>query len=55
MSLFLSAGDLEEGIAGFLSLSAAPGEDGSGAGAFDRFEAFKNGFFNGTDACGLPG
>ncbi|HLA67083.1 MAG TPA: neutral zinc metallopeptidase [Acidimicrobiia bacterium] len=53
MQLYLSAGDLEEGIAGFLTLSGTPGEEGSGAGAFDRFQAFKEGFFNGTDACGL--
>ena len=53
MQLFLSAGDLEEGIAGFLTLSATPGEESTGTGAFDRFEAFKDGFFNGTDACGL--
>ena len=55
MELYLSAGDLEEGIAGFLTLSSTPGEEGTGAGAFDRFQAFKNGFFDGTDACGLTG
>jgi len=52
MELFLSAGDLEEGIAGFLQLSATPGTEGA-AGAFDRFEAFKDGFFFGSDACGI--
>jgi len=55
MELYLSAGDLEEGIAGFLTLSATPGEQGTGAGAFERFQAFKDGFFGGTDACGLSG
>jgi predicted metalloprotease len=55
MGIFLSAGDLEEGIAGFLQLSAIPGEDGAGAvGAFDRFEAFKDGFFDGAAACDFP-
>jgi predicted metalloprotease len=48
--LYLSAGDLEEGIAAFLTFS-----DGGATGpsAFERFEAFKNGFFDGTDACGM--
>jgi predicted metalloprotease len=53
MQLYLSAGDLEEGIAGFLSLSATPGEEGNGAPAFDRYQSFKDGFFNGIQACGL--
>ena len=52
MEILLSAGDLEEGIAGFLTLSATPGEDGA-VSAFDRFESFKDGFFSGTDACGI--
>jgi predicted metalloprotease len=52
MQLFLSAGDLEEGIAGFLTLSSTPGAEPS-VGAFDRFEAFSDGFFDGIDACGL--
>ncbi|MEE8498687.1 MAG: neutral zinc metallopeptidase [Acidimicrobiia bacterium] len=50
--ILLSAGDLEEGIAGFLTLSATPGDEGT-VSAFDRFEAFKDGFFLGTDACGF--
>jgi len=50
--ILLSAGDLEEGIAGFLTLSATPGEEGA-VSAFDRFESFKDGFFFGTAACGL--
>lgn len=50
--IVLSAGDLEEGIAGFLTLSGAPGESG-GLSAFDRFEAFKDGFLFGNSSCGL--
>ncbi len=53
MGIFLAAGDLEEGIAGFLTLSATPGEEEMGVSAFDRFEAFKDGFFDGTTACGI--
>ena len=52
--LLLSAGDLEEAIAGFLQLSSIP-EDDEGAGAFERFESFKDGFFDGSDACAFPG
>ena len=52
LGILLSAGDLEEGIAGFLTLSVTPGDDG--VGAFQRFEAFKDGFFDGSDACGFP-
>jgi predicted metalloprotease len=52
--IVLSAGDLEEGIAGFLTLSSVPSDDGSTIGAFQRFEAFKDGFFDGSDACGFP-
>ena len=52
MGLFLSAGDLEEGIAGFLALSGTPGVEGE-ASAFNRFEAFKNGFFDGISVCGV--
>jgi predicted metalloprotease len=55
MGIYLAAGDLEEGIAGFLQLSAIPGEDGAeSAGAFQRFESFKDGFFDGTAACEFP-
>jgi predicted metalloprotease len=50
--ILLSAGDLEEGIAGFLTLSAGPGEEGA-VSAFDRFESFKEGFVGGTEACDL--
>ncbi len=53
MELNLSAGDLEEGIAGFLTLSATPGEGDGGPGAFARYQAFKSGFFGGPDSCGL--
>ncbi len=52
MRLFLSAGDLEEGIAGFLALSGTPGVEGE-TSAFNRFEAFKNGFFDGLSVCGV--
>lgn len=52
MQLWLSAGDLEEGIAGFLLLSAVPGSEGA-VSAFQRFEAFKGGVFDGISACGL--
>jgi predicted metalloprotease len=48
--ILLSAGDLEEGIASFLQLTAATEESIS---AFDRFESFKDGFFDGTGACNL--
>ncbi len=48
--ILLSAGDLEEGIASFLQLTAATEESIS---AFDRFESFKDGFFEGTAACSL--
>lgn len=50
--IVLSAGDLEEGISGFLTLSATPGEEGA-VSAFARFESFKDGFFDGTVACDL--
>ena len=50
--ILLSAGDLEEGIAAFLTLSAGPGEEGA-VSAFDRFESFKEGFVDGTAACDL--
>jgi predicted metalloprotease len=42
----LSAGDLDEGVAGFLAVS----EESSGT-AFERFDAFEDGFFNGPEAC----
>ena len=54
MEIFLTAGDLDEGIVGFLVVSASPGSEGE-ASAFSRFEAFKEGFLNGIDVCGLPG
>ncbi len=52
MRLSLSAGDLEEGISGFLALSATPGIEGE-VSAFRRFEAFRAGFFDGITACGV--
>ncbi len=53
MGIYLAAGDLEEGIAGFLSLSSTPGGEEMAISAFDRFAAFKNGFFDGAVVCGL--
>lgn len=50
--ILLSAGDLEEGISGFLALSATPGAEGE-LSAFQRFEAFKSGFFDGIGVCGV--
>jgi hypothetical protein len=52
MAIVLTAGDLDEGIGGFLTLSATPGTEGE-ASAFARFEAFKNGFLDGIEVCGL--
>jgi predicted metalloprotease len=51
--IILTAGDLDEGIAGFLVTSAPAGTEGY-ASAFQRFESFKDGFLNGVDVCGLP-
>lgn len=48
----LSAGDLEEAIASLLLLSDDPAR--GGLGAFERFEAFKDGFLDGADACAFP-
>ena len=51
--ILLTAGDLEEAIAGFLALSGTPGV-AEEASAFERFLAFKAGFFPpGIEACGL--
>lgn len=50
--IVLTAGDLEESIAGFLALSGTPGVEGE-ASAFKRFDAFKDGFLDGITACGL--
>lgn len=51
--IILTAGDLDEGIAGFLATSAPAGTEGY-ASAFQRFESFKDGFLNGIGVCGLP-
>jgi len=48
----LSAGDLDEGVAGFLAVSE---ESGSSGTAFERFDAFEDGFFNGPEVCLGPG
>ena len=50
--IVLSAGDLEEGISGFLALSATSGLEGE-VSAFRRFEAFRTGFFDGITSCGV--
>jgi hypothetical protein len=51
--IVLTAGDLEESVAGFLALSATPGVEGE-ASAFDRFDAFKDGFLPpGISSCGV--
>lgn len=50
----LSAGDLEEAIAGFLRVRVGS-DDAMPSSAFVRFEAFKSGFFEGAPACGFPG
>ena len=45
----LSAGDLDEAVAGFLAFADAGGSEmGS---AFARFGAFQEGFFSGATAC----
>jgi predicted metalloprotease len=52
MDLVLSAGDLDEGVAGFLAFGDDPatGEPRGGT-AFQRFNAFQDGFFNGAAQC----
>lgn len=51
--IVLTAGDLEEAVAGFLALSGTPGVEGE-ASAFDRFAAFKAGFLPpGISSCGV--
>jgi len=46
----LSAGDLDEAVAGFISFRDAPGESVTGS-AFERFNAFQDGFFAGAAQC----
>ena len=51
-AIVLSAGDLDEAVAGFLLFGDEPGEGEPAAGtAFERFDAFQEGFFNGADRC----
>jgi predicted metalloprotease len=51
-SIVLSAGDLDEGVAGFLVLGDEPGATLTSSGsAFDRFDAFREGFFEGPARC----
>ena len=47
MEVWLSTGDLEEGISAFLLFS----DPETGASAFQRFEAFKTGLLGGIGAC----
>ena len=50
--IVLSAGDLDEGISGFLTFGADPGEGAMDAATpFDRFDAFADGFFGGAASC----
>lgn len=49
--IVLSAGDLDEAIAGFLAFAEGSTGVASSGTAFERFDAFKNGFFNGAAAC----
>ncbi|HSG79416.1 MAG TPA: neutral zinc metallopeptidase [Acidimicrobiia bacterium] len=50
----LSAGDLDEAVATFIQFGEDPEEAGLTGGAFDRFDAFQEGFFGGIGAC-FPG
>ncbi len=51
-SLFLSPGDLDEAVIAFLQTSDDPeGDEMSVGTAFQRFDAFRSGFLEGTDAC----
>ncbi len=47
--IFLSAGDLDEAVSTFLLFSESG--DGTSAPAFERFDAFEDGFMNGAAAC----
>lgn len=49
--LALSAGDLDEAIAGFLIFGDAPGEEAMTGTAFERIAAFKDGFLGGPGVC----
>jgi predicted metalloprotease len=49
-AILLSAGDLDEAVAGFIVFGDNPGETASGT-AFERFNAFQDGFFNGSASC----
>ena len=49
--IVLSAGDLDEAISGFLLFSDEPGGTAMTGTAFERFDAFEDGFFNGPEAC----
>jgi predicted metalloprotease len=49
--IVLSAGDLDEAVSGFLAFSEEPDGAAMTGTAFDRFDAFEDGFFNGPQAC----
>ncbi len=54
-NLVLEPGDLEEAMAGFLLFRDPPGtsptDPQAHGSAFDRFNAFQDGYFNGADRC----
>ncbi|MCJ7726395.1 MAG: neutral zinc metallopeptidase, partial [Acidimicrobiia bacterium] len=49
-TIYLSAGDLDEAVAGFIAFGDRPGESVTGT-AFERFDAFKDGFLGGAEQC----
>ena len=50
--IVLSAGDLDEAVAGFIQFGDDPAlMDLAGGSPFERFDAFQVGFFGGIDAC----
>ena len=51
MELFLSAGDLDEGVATFLLFGEVEGFSAFGGTPFQRFDAFQRGFFDGAASC----
>ena len=49
-TIYLSAGDLDEAVAGFIAFGDPTGESITGT-AFERFDAFEDGFFGGGEQC----
>lgn len=47
-TIFLSAGDLDEAVAGFIAFGSPQSAMGT---AFERFDAFQDGFFGGAGQC----